>query len=42
MTSRNETYRKSFTTVEESSEEYEEKLQLEEQVKNGTTSATIY
>merc|ERR1712224_497976 len=31
MNNRNETYRKSFITVEESSEEYEQKMQLEEQ-----------
>jgi len=30
MNSRNETYRKSFTNVEETSEEYEQKMQLEE------------
>ena len=33
MNSRNETYRKSFSTVEETSEEYEEKVRLEEQLR---------
>jgi len=33
MNSRNETYRKSFTNVEETSEEYEQKMQLEEQLR---------
>lgn len=33
MNNRNETYRKSFSTVEESSEEYEQKMQLEEQLR---------
>lgn len=33
MNGRNETYRKSFASVEETSEEYEEKLQLEEQLR---------
>jgi len=33
MNSRNETYRKSFTVVEETSEEFEAKKQLEEQLK---------
>ena len=33
MNNRNETYRKSFSSVEETSEEYEQKMQLEEQLR---------
>ena len=36
MNDRNSTYRKSFTNVEETSEEYEKKLQLEEQLRVAT------
>lgn len=33
MNDRNSTYRKSFNNVEETSEEYEKKMQLEEQLR---------